>query len=48
MQGQHTFTLSFTLHFLFALAPTKFPDDERFKIYKVYRKMKHTSLLVFQ
>ncbi len=46
MQGQHTFTLSFTLHLFFGF--TKFPDDERFKIYRVYRKMKHTSLLVFQ
>ncbi len=28
------------------LAPTKFPDDERFKLYKVYRKWKQSSPLI--
>ena len=28
-------------------SPTKFPDDERFKIYKVYKKHKSTSILSY-
>ena len=34
-----------SLHMCGSLLSTKFPDDERFRIYKVYRKVQHSSAM---